>query len=59
MRELWHLYDLSQDMAEQLPLEDKYPERQKAMIAAYDQWAKDNGVLSIPPDWNPYTAVGK
>jgi hypothetical protein len=46
-------------MAEQLPLEDKYPERQKAMIAAYDQWAKDNNVLTIPPDWNLYTAVGK
>lgn len=39
-------------MGEQLPLEDKYPERQKAMIAAYNKWAKGNGVLSILTDWN-------
>ena len=33
--------------------------RHKAVIASYDQWAKNNNVLTIPPDWNPYSAVGK
>lgn len=55
----WHLYDLKQDMAEEFPLEEQHPDRLAAMIAAYEQWAKDNNVLTIPPDWNPYTAVGK
>jgi arylsulfatase A-like enzyme len=55
----WHLYDLSHDMAEQFPVEIQEPARFKAMIAASDQWAKANNVLSMPCDWNPYSSRGQ
>ena len=35
------------DDAEQFPLEERYPERDEAVVASYDQWAKNNNVATI------------
>jgi arylsulfatase len=40
----WQLYHLDKDRCELQPLQDKHPERVKAMQAAYAAWAKRLGV---------------
>ena len=40
----WQLYHLENDRTELEPLQDKYPERVKAMEAAYAAWARRIGV---------------
>lgn len=41
----WQLYNLTNDRAELYDLAAKYPEKVKAMIALYDQWALKSGVI--------------
>lgn len=40
----WQLYHLDKDRSELQPVQDKYPERVKAMQAAYAAWAQRVGV---------------
>jgi arylsulfatase len=41
----WHLYNLEDDPAELHDLSAQHPERRAAMIALWEQYAKDNGVI--------------
>jgi arylsulfatase/uncharacterized sulfatase len=44
----WRLYDLTRDPAEVNDLAVAQPERLKQMLAAYDSYAADAGVLALP-----------
>jgi len=46
----WELFDLKLDPAEMNDLSEKHPDRLKKMIARWDQYKKDNGVLYISLD---------
>ena len=43
----WELFNLKQDPAEMNDLSTKYPKRAKEMVARWEQYKKDNGVLDI------------
>ena len=51
----WHLYNSVKDPGETTPLEGKDPERLQKMIAIYKQYAKDNGIMEVADNWNPWT----
>lgn len=53
----WHLYHLSDDPGEAKDLREQEPARFKAMLADYDAYAKNMGVLKLPDDFNPQTQV--
>lgn len=53
----WHLYHLADDPGEAKDLREQEPERFKAMLADYDAYAKQVGVLKLPDDFNPQTQV--
>ena len=53
----WHLYNLRQDPAEQYPLEYEHPEFFKEMMRAYNAYEKLNGIVTLPPDFNPWEAL--
>jgi len=46
----WELFDLKQDPAEMNDLSEQHPDRLEAMIARWEQYKKDNGVLDISYD---------
>jgi len=46
----WELFDLKEDPAEMNDLSGKHPERLEAMIARWEQYKQDNGVLDIALD---------
>ena len=46
----WELFDLKDDPAEMNDLSGKHPVRLKGMIARWEQYKKDNGVLDISLD---------
>ena len=48
----WELFDVKQDPAEMNDLSDQQPDRRKSMIAAWEQYKKDNGVLDISYDFS-------
>ena len=50
----WHLYDIKNDPGETRPLDEEMPERLERLIATYDQYAKDKGVVPVADDWNPW-----
>lgn len=43
----WQLYNIKTDRAELNDLSTQYPDRMKAMIALYDEWAPRAGVVSF------------
>ena len=51
----WHLYNSVKDPGETTPLEGKEPERLQKMITIYEQYAKDNGIMEVADNWNPWT----
>lgn len=53
----WHLYNLTEDPGETKDLSAQEPERFKSMLADYDAYAKNMGVLKLPDDFNPQTQV--
>ena len=53
----WHLYHLTADPGETKDLSASDPERFKAMLADYDAYAKQMGVLKLPDDFDPHTQV--
>lgn len=44
----WHLYNIQQDPGEVHDLRDSMPERFQTMLAAYEAYAEENGVLPMP-----------
>ena len=50
----WHLYDIKNDPGETRPLEGDQPERLEKMIAIYERYAKDKGIVPVADDWNPW-----
>ena len=46
----WELFDLKQDPAEMNDLSGQHPDRLKEMVARWEQYEKDNGVLDISYD---------
>ena len=50
----WHLYNIRKDPAESTPLENEMPKRLEKMIAIYDSYAKEKGVIEVEASWNPW-----
>ncbi|GAM68424.1 arylsulfatase [Vibrio sp. JCM 19236] len=53
----WHLYNIKENPAETVPLEDKYPEKFESMMKIYQQYAKDHNIVEVAEDWNPWAAA--
>ena len=54
-KELWTLYDVAKDPAEQHDLSASHPDVARTMIARWDEWARQQGVVPIPyfpSDWS-------
>jgi arylsulfatase len=45
----WELYDMEADRTEMHDLADQYPDRVKAMAAAWQKWAEESDVLPLLP----------
>ena len=52
----WHLFDIKADPGETTPLDAKDPERLQKLVAVYEQYAKDKGIVPVADDWNPFKA---
>ena len=48
----WHLYDIVTDPGETRDLAGEMPQRFAQMLAQYQQYAADNGVLPVDPDYD-------
>ena len=46
----WELHNLEVDPAELVDLAEKHPERLEEMVALWEQYKRDNGVLDISLD---------
>jgi arylsulfatase/uncharacterized sulfatase len=54
---LWHLYDIVKDPGETRDLQLELPEQFRTMQADYAAYAKANGVLDMPGDYEPVQQV--
>ena len=45
----WELFDLSKDPAELHDISNDHPETLQGMVALWNQYKKDNGVLDMVP----------
>jgi len=50
----WHLYDIRNDPGETMPLEAAQPERLARMVAIYEGFAAEKGIVAVEDDWNPW-----
>lgn len=50
----WHLYNIKQDPAESVPLEDKHPEIFNSMMSLYKEYKAEHGIVDVAEDWNPW-----
>ena len=50
----WHLYNIKNDPGETRPLDQGMPDSLERLIATYEQYAKDKGIVSVADDWNPW-----
>jgi arylsulfatase A-like enzyme len=50
----WELFNLSQDPAEMNDLSEQYPDRLDEMMALWEQYRTDNGVLDISYDFSGF-----
>lgn len=53
----WRLYDIVKDPGETTDLSAVHPARLQSMLSQYHQYAKHNGVLEVPPDYDPQRQV--
>jgi arylsulfatase/uncharacterized sulfatase len=53
----WYLYNIAQDPGETRDLSEVMPERLEQMLARYDDYVAENGVLPVPAGYNQ-TAQG-
>jgi len=50
----WHLYDIKNDPGETRPLDRDMPERLEQLVAIFDQYAKNKGLVPVAENWNPW-----
>jgi arylsulfatase len=50
----WHLYNIAEDPGEMRPLEAEEPARLERMIAIYEQYAEEMGIVPVADNWNPW-----
>lgn len=55
----WHLYNIKENPAETVPLEDKYPDKFNAMMKIYQQYEKEHNIVKVAEDWNPWLAAAE
>jgi arylsulfatase len=53
----WHLYDIKKDPGETRPLEADQPERLQKMVAIYERYAKEKGIVPVAEDWSPWKSL--
>jgi len=53
----WRLYNITQDPGETTDLAAQMPDLAAAMLADYDAYAQRNGVLELPPGYDPQAQV--
>ncbi len=53
----WHLYNINMDPGETEDLQEQFPELFEEMLADYAAYAKANGVLPMPADYDPIKQV--
>ncbi|MGD8512589.1 MAG: arylsulfatase [Deltaproteobacteria bacterium] len=53
----WHLYDIKKDPGETRPIEADQPERLRKMVAIYERYAKEKGLVPVADDWNPWESL--
>ena len=53
----WRLYNITQDPGETTDLAAQMPELAASMLADYDTYAQRNGVLELPPGYDPQAQV--
>ena len=53
----WHLFDIVQDPGETKDLQSAMPELFQSLQIEYEKWAKANGVLPMPQDYDPIDQV--
>lgn len=50
----WHLYNIKKDPGETQSLNQQEPELLQKLIAIYDQYAKEKGIIPVTDDWSPF-----
>ncbi len=50
----WHLFDIRNDPGETRPLDDVHPERLERLIAIYDEYAEEKGIVAVADNWSPW-----
>lgn len=55
----WHLYDIAQDPTEQMDLKDQQPELFADLKGRYAAYAKEHGVLEVPPGYDQRMQVAR
>jgi arylsulfatase len=53
----WHLYDIKNDPGETRPLEAEQPERLNNMIAIFESYAEEKGLVPVDDDWSPWSLL--
>ena len=53
----WHLYDIKNDPGETRPLEAEQPERLNNMIAIFESYAEEKGLVPVADDWSPWSLL--
>ncbi len=53
----WRLYDIERDPGETTDLSAQHPDLLEAMLADYQDYAQRNGVLELPPGYDPQAQV--
>ena len=51
---VWRLYDIRNDPGETRSLEAEMPERLAAMVAIFEAYAEEKGIVPVSDDWNPW-----
>ena len=50
----WHLYNIQKDPGETQSLNQQEPELLQKLVATYDQYAKEKGIIPVTDDWSPF-----
>ena len=50
----WHLYDIRKDPGETRPLDEAQPQRLKELIAIYEKFAQEKGLVPVADNWSPW-----
>ena len=50
----WHLYDIERDPAESRPLDEEHPRQLEKMVALYEAYAAEKGIVPVADNWSPW-----